>query len=149
MRVVELGCGLALPSIVAARAGAEVVATDGATDALAFAAHALALNGLTGDVAHVDWAEHGEALAAGAPWDVVLAADVLYTRANVEAALGLLPRLPAPHGEIRLADPGRAGTRDFLAAMRGSFTVRTEALGEVALHVLRRRGRSAARASGG
>src|ERR1700754_3192275 len=43
-RVLELGCGLALPSVVAARAGADVLATDGASDAVAFAAHVLALN---------------------------------------------------------------------------------------------------------
>ena len=34
-RVVELGCGLAVPSIAAARGGAEVIATDGDIDALA------------------------------------------------------------------------------------------------------------------
>src|SRR3954451_22285605 len=35
-RALELGCGLALPSIVAARAGADVLATDGSEDAVAF-----------------------------------------------------------------------------------------------------------------
>jgi len=140
-RVLELGCGLALPSIVAALAGAEVLATDGATDAVAFAAHGLALNDVEAEVAHVDWATHGDALAARGPWDVVLAADVLYTGANVEAASRLLPRLLAPGGELRLADPGRAGARDFLAAARGTFWIRTERVGDVALHVLRRRAR--------
>ena len=43
-RVLELGCGLGLPSIVAARAGAHVLATDGHSDAVAFAAHSMALN---------------------------------------------------------------------------------------------------------
>src|SRR5918996_695345 len=54
-RVLELGCGLGLPSIVAARAGARVLATDGCSDAVAFAAHSLALNELDGEVAEVDW----------------------------------------------------------------------------------------------
>src|SRR3954451_15943342 len=36
-KVLELGCGLALPSVVAAKAGAQVLATDGATDAVVFA----------------------------------------------------------------------------------------------------------------
>src|ERR1700754_2157596 len=90
-KVLELGCGLALPSVVAARAGAEVLATDGATDAVVFAAHVLALNEVEGDVAHVDWTEHGEQLVRRGPWDLVLAADVLYTRANVEAARRLVP----------------------------------------------------------
>jgi predicted nicotinamide N-methyase len=137
-RVLELGCGLALPSIVCARAGARALATDGSTDAVAFAAHSLALNELDADVAHVDWAQQGDALAARGPWDLVLAADVLYTRANVETALRLLPRLLAPGGEVRLADPRRAGARDFLAAARATFAVRTRTDGEVALHRLTR-----------
>jgi predicted nicotinamide N-methyase len=138
-RVLELGCGLGLPSIVAARAGAEVLATDGATDAVAFAAHAMALNGVEATVAHADWAQAGDALAAGGPWDLVLAADVLYTRANVETATRLLPRLVAPGGEVRLADPGRAGARDLLAAARAGFLVANRPAGEVTLHTLRPR----------
>ena len=137
-RVLELGCGLALPSIVAARAGAKVLATDGVTDAVAFAAHGMALNEVVADVAHASWTEHGDALAARGLLDVVLAADVLYTRANVETALRLLPRLVAPRGVVRLADPGRAGARDFLAAARGTFALATGHDGDVALHTLRR-----------
>lgn len=140
-RVLELGCGLGLPSIVSARAGAHVLATDGSTDAVAFAAHSLALNELEGEAAHVDWLAHGHALAARGPWDLVLAADVLYLQAGVEAALRLLPRLVAPGGEIRIADPQRAGARDFLAAARATFTVRTRREGDVSLHSLRRRAR--------
>jgi predicted nicotinamide N-methyase len=119
-RVLELGCGLGAPSIVAARAGARVLATDGSPDAVAFAAHALALNEADAEVAHADWsnAADGDALVARGPWDLVLAADVLYTRANVEAALRLLPRLVAGGGRVMLADPQRAGGRDFLAAAR-------------------------------
>jgi predicted nicotinamide N-methyase len=136
-RVLELGCGLALPSIAAGRAGAQVLATDGSSDAVVFAAHSLALNEVAGEAAIVDWAEHGEALAARGPWDLVLAADVLYLRANVEVALRLLHRLVAPGGEIRLADPGRAGTRDFLAAARATFRLDSERHGTIAIHRLR------------
>jgi predicted nicotinamide N-methyase len=135
-RVVELGCGLGLPSIVAARAGADVLATDGAPDAVVFAAHSLALNELEAEVAHVDWIAHGDALAARGPWDLVLAADVLYRAANVDAALRLLPRLLAPGGEVLLADPRRAGGRAFLAAARATFAVSTTEEGDVALHRL-------------
>jgi predicted nicotinamide N-methyase len=136
-RVLELGCGLAVPSVVAARAGAVVLATDGAADAVAFAAHTLALNDVVATVAHADWSEHGDQLAERGPFDLVLAADVLYTRANVETALALLPRLLAPWGEVLLADPGRAGGRDFLAAARASFHVqRRRADGDVTVYRL-------------
>jgi predicted nicotinamide N-methyase len=148
-RVLELGCGLGAPSVVAARGGASVLATDGSADAVVFAAHALALNEVEADVARVDWAEHGEALVELGPFDVVLAADVLYTRANVELALALWPRLLAPGGVLRLADPQRAGTRDFLAAARGTFSVVSQRRDAgVALHVLTPGGRAAARSAG-
>src|SRR3954452_12558026 len=51
-KVLELGCGLALASVVAAKAGAEVLASDGASDAVVFAAHTFALNEVEGEVAH-------------------------------------------------------------------------------------------------
>ncbi len=139
-RVLELGCGLALPSLVAARAGASVLATDGSTDAVAFAAHGMALNEVRADVAQGDWEQHADVLEAAGPFDLVLAADVLYTRPNVEAALRLLPRLLAPGGLVWLADPGRAGARDLLAAARASFSLSSESVtDEVTLHRLRRR----------
>lgn len=138
-RVLELGCGLGAPGIAAARAGASVLATDGSSDAVAFAAHSFALNEAAGEVAVADWAEHGEALIERGPWDAVLAADVFYTAANVQTALRLFPRLVERGGEIRLADPGRAGARDFLAAARHSFTLTSVAAGDVTLHTLTRR----------
>ncbi len=138
-RVLELGCGLGAPSIAAALAGADVLATDGSPDAVAFAAHSFAFNEAVGEVAVADWLEQGDVLVARGPWDVVLAADVFYTAANVHAALRLFPRLLERGGELRVADPGRAGTRDFLAAARHGFTLRSEAAGDVSLHTLTRR----------
>jgi predicted nicotinamide N-methyase len=138
-KVLELGCGLALPSVVAARAGAHVLATDGATDAVAFAAHVLALNEVEAEVAHVDWFAHGNALVGRGPFDLVLAADVLYTRANVEAALRLFPKLVAPTGALIVADPNRAGAQGFLSAARASFHLVTDRGQDVSLHTLRLR----------
>jgi predicted nicotinamide N-methyase len=143
-RVLELGCGLGAPSVVAAHRGASVLATDGAPEAVVFTAHNLALNDLTGDVARLDWRDT-DALRDGAPWDLVIAADVLYLGHNVEALTRLLPILTGDHGEALIADPRRAGGRDFLAAARGVFSVETsepEGFEKVAIHRLvpRRRG---------
>ena len=138
-RVLELGCGLGAPSIVAARAGAEVLATDGATDAVAYAAHSLALNQVLGEVAHAAWADHGDELVARGPFDLVLAADVCYTAANADALVRLLPRLVAPGGEARLADPGRTNARRFLSAARATFALDSSPAGAVTLYRLRPR----------
>ena len=53
----------------------------------------------------------GADLLAGAPWDVVLGADLLYERRNADQLLELLPRLG---GEILLAEPGRPFAASFL-----------------------------------
>ena len=113
-RVLELGCGLALPSVAAARGGAAVVfASDVSSDAVVFAAHTLVLNEVEGETAVGDWRETAPLLAQE-PWDLVLAADVLYTRDNVAALVDVLPQLLASGGELWLADPGRAGAAEFL-----------------------------------
>ena len=126
---------LALPSVVAART-ATVLATNGHTDAVAFAAHVLAINEVEGEVAHVDWAEHGEQLVERGPWDLVLAADVLYTSQNVNAASRLFHRLVAPTGALIVADPNRKGAQGFLASARATFELVSARGPEVSLHTL-------------
>ena len=138
LRVLELGCGLAIPSIVAARRGAVVTATDGSSDAVAFAAHNLALNDVEGEVALADWRD-GDELLEGGPWDLVIASDVLYLRENVEVLLRLLPRLIAGGGEAVVADPNRSGGRDFAAAVRRIFSLETTPGDKVSLHRMRPR----------
>jgi predicted nicotinamide N-methyase len=135
-RVVELGCGLAVPSIAAARAGAAVLATDVCDEALELAARNARENGVRIDTAPVDWAEPEE-MVARAPFDLVLAADVLYERSAVALLLSLLPRL-AP--EVLLADPGRAATAAFMEAAEREWRIESTARGVVRIHRLRRRG---------
>ncbi len=118
--VLELGCGLALPSIAAALGGARVLATDWSPDALVFARRNAERNGAELETALVAWADADE-LGERGPWQLVLAADVLYERRNVEPLLELLPRLGR---EVLLADPGRPALRAFLdgAAERWRLT---------------------------
>ena len=99
-----------------------MLTTDGSPDAVVFAAHNLALNDLEGEVSMVDWRE-AEELVRGGPWDLVLASDVLYLRHNVEALLRLLPRLIGDTGEALIADPNRAGGRDFAASAKRMFAL--------------------------
>jgi predicted nicotinamide N-methyase len=111
--VVELGCGLGLPSIVAARQGGRVLATDWSLAALDLLVGNAARNGASIETMRVDWTRPQELLARD-PFPLVLAADVLYERRNVPVLLDLLPQILAPGGEIWLADPGRATADAFL-----------------------------------
>jgi predicted nicotinamide N-methyase len=132
-RVVELGCGLGLPSLVAARAGAEVLATDGDEEALALLERNARGNGLSVATARAEW-EAPEDLVARGPFDLVLAADVLYERAAVAPLLSLLPRLGA---EIWLADPGRPAAATFFERASTRWSVATIERGVVAISRLR------------
>ncbi len=132
LRVAELGCGLAVPSIAAARAGASVLATDACADALKLAARNARVNDVHIETATVDWAEPDELLKR-APFDLVLAADLLYERASVALLLSLLPRL-AP--EVWLADPGRPAAVAFLEQAGSRWSIETRDRDVVLLHRL-------------
>jgi predicted nicotinamide N-methyase len=110
-RVVELGCGLGLPSLAAALRGADVLATDWADDAIELLRRNAERNGVTLRVAQVRWSEP-EPLLRAAPWDLVLGADLLYEERNAEQLAALLPQLG---GETLLAEPGRPYAKEFLA----------------------------------
>ncbi len=121
LSVVELGCGLAVPSIAAARAGAVVLATDADAEAVDLAARNAEANDTRIETAVVDWAAPDELLSR-APFDLVLAADVLYERASVALLLSLLPRLAK---EGWLADPGRPAADAFLSEAERRWTMET------------------------
>lgn len=105
VRVVELGCGLGVPSLVAAARGARVTAVDWAADAVALLRENAARNELELEAVHADWREFdGE-------FDLALAADVFYEPRNVEPLAELLPQL-APEALVALA--GRPHEREFL-----------------------------------
>jgi predicted nicotinamide N-methyase len=140
--VLELGCGLGLPSIAAALAGGRVLATDWSLDAVRATAANAALNETVVETAQVAWSAP-EALLERAPWRFVLASDVLYEPRNVDLLLDLLPRLVDKTGRILIADPGRRPAAEFLARARaGPWHVRTTGSPRspsVSIHRLRRR----------
>lgn len=111
VRVVELGCGLGVPSLVAAALGAVVTATDWAEDAVRLLARNAARNGLGVRAEVRDWRE---------PWpetfDLALAADVLYEQRNVEPLVARLSEL-APEALVGLA--GRPYEAEFLRLVDG------------------------------
>ena len=133
VRVVELGCGLGAPSLAAARAGASVLATDESDEALELVKRSARANGLSLETAGVDWASP-DALLERAPFDLVLAADVLYERPAVGLLLSLLPQL-AP--AAWLADPGRPAAGAFMEQAQRRWQVETRERGVVRLHRLR------------
>jgi predicted nicotinamide N-methyase len=132
-RVVELGCGLGAPSLAAAGRGADVLATDRDPAALELLESNAKENGVQVETAWLEWAD-AETLIARGPFDLVLAADVLYERPSVARLLGLVPQL-AP--EALIAEPGRPAAAPFLEQARKRWTVETRKRGVVRIHAIR------------
>jgi predicted nicotinamide N-methyase len=138
-RVLELGCGLGLVAVTAAAAGATVLAVDRSPEATAFTAVNAARNGVTLQAALCAF-DQPERLVGEAPWDLVLAADVLYEQRNVPVLLWLLPRLVDATGEVWLADPGRRMLATFLAGVDATGWRREQVAADpdtVSIHRLR------------
>ena len=105
-RVLELGSGVGAVGLTAACAGAaSVVLTDYDEDVLALSREAASANGVSNIVsaARLDWTKSDE-LPAGGPFDVVLAADVLYAESNANSIARLLPHLLSTGGRCMIAD---------------------------------------------
>ncbi|MDE3229191.1 MAG: hypothetical protein KGO05_04870 [Chloroflexota bacterium] len=118
-RTLELGCGLGVTAAVVLTLGARLTVSDLFGEALLFAAYnCLRCAGRAPTRLLLNWRTPAgrAALLAAAPYDTLLAADVLYEREDVAPLLALVPSLLSPGATFWLAEPGRKASRAFVAA---------------------------------
>ncbi|NLG58942.1 MAG: methyltransferase domain-containing protein [Gammaproteobacteria bacterium] len=114
-RILELGCGIGLPSLVLQRRGADVVASDIHPLAEPFLAYNSALNGLPSvHFRQLDWEEPLPSLGA---FDKIIGSDLLYERDHPEALAAVIERHARPQAEVVLTDAGRGHTSAFSREM--------------------------------
>ncbi|MDX2129573.1 MAG: methyltransferase domain-containing protein [Chloroherpetonaceae bacterium] len=113
-RLIEIGAGIGLCGVAAAKMGASVLCTDYSNEALKF----ITLNGLlnqftnrdTFDTTQLDW----RWVQIEEKFDFLIAADVLYERRNVLPIVTALEKLLKPEGTAFIADPRRSMANGFL-----------------------------------
>ncbi len=113
-RLIELGCGLALPSFVAARHGADVLATDQHIGTSTLLRRNQAANTTPFGFQTLDWRTPPNM----GTFDLVVASDVLYDRELSPALAAAIDALLAPHGTALVCDPGRPWLDDFIDAAK-------------------------------
>ena len=124
-RILEVGCGLALASLVAHRRGVDVTACDIHPLAGAFLRENLLLNGL-GAMAyrHGPWSQC--ARRVGEPFDLVIGSDLLYENDSRGALAEFLVRHATPTAEVWIVDPDRGNRPAFHRRMAAFGYERTE-----------------------
>lgn len=124
-RILELGCGIGLASLVLQRRGADILASDVHPLAEVFLAYNAALNALPAlHFRHVRW---DAPLASLGRFDVIIASDVLYERDHAELVAHMVARHALPDAEVLVTDPGRGNSARFgrLLAAQG-FAMESE-----------------------
>jgi predicted nicotinamide N-methyase len=110
-RVLEIGCGIGLASLVLQRRGADVVASDIHPLAEPFLAYNAALNALP--ALHYRQLRWDQPLPALGDFDMLIASDVLYERGHATLLAGVIERHARTDCEVVITDPGRGHSGEF------------------------------------
>ena len=110
-RILEIGCGLALASLVLKRRGADITATDQNPSAGAFLQFNTNLNALGGiEFGRASWQDEESSLGR---FDLLVGSDLLYDAHNLEPLIRFIDRHLKSNAEIIVVDPGRGMTAKF------------------------------------
>jgi predicted nicotinamide N-methyase len=124
-RVLEMGCGLGLASLVVHRRGGDVTASDCHPLAPGFLRENLRLNDLSAmkyTAAH--WSRPNPGLGR---FDIMIGSDLLYERGQPEALSQFIARHSEANVEVLIVDPGRGNQASFtrkMGALGYAHTVR-------------------------
>lgn len=116
-RILEIGCGIGLASLVLQRRGADVVASDIHPQAEPFLAYNAALNELPAvEYRQLRWDAPPPALGR---FDVIIGSDLLYERGQVALLGDVIARHAQPGAEVVFTDPGRGQSGRFTTQLAG------------------------------
>ena len=114
-RVLEVGCGIALASLVLNHRMADITATDHHPEVERFLLENIKLNKAKKiPFVRTDWGDEDSGLGE---FDLVIGSDLLYERSHVELLAGFIDQHAKPHCEVVLVDPGRGHHARFSKKM--------------------------------
>ena len=115
-RILEIGCGLALASLVVHRRHGDITASDNHALAESFLNDNLQRNQLPPmKFVSGDWSHPGLALGH---FDLIIGSDVLYERDHPGQLVHLIERHAAYAAEVLIVDPNRGNRRGFTQGLQ-------------------------------
>lgn len=104
-RILEIGCGMALTSLLLNERKADITATDYHPEVKMFLERNILLNsGRSIAYERVDWADDTSELGL---FDLIIGSDLLYEDLHVELLAKFIQKHSLPKSEIIIVDPGR------------------------------------------
>ncbi len=116
-RVLEIGCGLALPSLLAARLGAEVVSLDNHTNFPLVLGENMKANGVSCKALVGSFSDPKLDLGS---FDWIIGSDILYEPDQYLEMERFIVRHAKPHAKVIVADPGRYAAPKFGSSLKGN-----------------------------
>jgi len=114
-RILEVGCGMALSSLMLNGRQADITATDYHPEVEKFLVENILLNkGKDIPYIQTDWADADSKLGK---FDLIIGSDILYERNHIDLLSHFLDQHTHPHCEIIIVDPGRAQHARFSKKM--------------------------------
>lgn len=120
LKILEVGCGLAIPSLFLAKNGCQVLTTDFHPDVREFLNQNLQLNNIR-SIAYtdLDWrASKFDFIKLYGCFDIILGSDILYDKEQPFALADFLSNLLTVGGRAFIADPGRPYLQSFFNEIR-------------------------------
>lgn len=110
-RVLEIGCGTALSSLLLNKQDADITATDYHPEAENFLNRNTELNGDNLiPFERTNWSDHDDSLGR---FDLIIGSDLLYEDEHVEFLVGFIREHAKPTCEVIIVDPGRGRKTKF------------------------------------
>lgn len=104
-RILEIGCGMALSSLLLNKQSADITATDYHPEVKTFLQRNTLLNG-DNDISfeQVDWTSKIDKLGL---FDLIIGSDLLYEDSHIDLLANFIENHSKPKCEVILVDPGR------------------------------------------
>lgn len=116
-RVLEIGCGLGLPSLLCARLGADVLAMDNHTNFPKVMAENMSQNQVH---FRTEVGSFGDPKLHLGDFDWIIGSDILYEPDLYPEMERFIVRHAKPHARVIIADPGRYAAEKFGTGLKGN-----------------------------
>jgi predicted nicotinamide N-methyase len=114
--VLEIGCRIAMPSLILGKRGANVTASDNHPEAVKFLKKNAKLNDLKEiNFLRADWEELDNPLPQ---YDLIIGSDILYQRMLPKILSKFIDKVAKPKSEVILIDPNRGNYTSFINEMK-------------------------------